>query len=47
MTRWEYKVIRPDGYKNDIFYEISDSGKDGWELVGLVGGYIYLKRPIK
>jgi hypothetical protein len=47
MTRWEYRVVRPDAHKNDIFHEINTAGKDGWELVGLVGQFIYMKRPIK
>lgn len=47
MTQWEYKVVLPDAHKNDIFYEISRSGKEGWELVGLVGQYIYMKRVVQ
>lgn len=43
---WEYKVVRADGHPNDTFHAVARAGKDGWELVGPVGYYLYLKRPV-
>lgn len=43
---WEYKVIRAEAHPNDVFTAIARAGKEGWELVGPVGYYLYLKRPI-
>lgn len=45
MVTWEYKVLHSDAHRNDIFSAMCRAGKDGWELVGQIGVYIYLKRP--
>lgn len=42
---WEYMVLNSEVHRNDLFAEISRAGKNGWELVGPIGYYIYLKRP--
>lgn len=44
--QWEYKVLNGDAHRNDIFSAMQQAGKEGWELVGPVGYYIYLKRPV-
>lgn len=42
---WEYMVLNSEAHPNDLFSAISAAGEDGWELVGPIGYYIYLKRP--
>lgn len=44
---WEYKVISANGDANDVFHAVVRAGKEGWELVGPVGYYLYLKRPVR
>lgn len=46
MTTWEYQVFRVEAHPNDLFFVISQAGKDGWELVGQVGLRVYMKRPV-
>lgn len=46
MTTWEYQVFRVEAHPNDLFFVISQAGKDGWELVGQVGLRVYMKRPL-
>lgn len=41
---WEYKVLRSECHPNDLFTAISRAGREGWELVGTIGYYVYLKR---
>lgn len=45
MTIWEYRVFRTEAHPNDLFFEISQAGKEGWELVGTIGLRAYMKRP--
>lgn len=53
--RWEYhradeylKVVldssNSKGYK--VIYTADSLGNEGWELVAIVGGYFYFKRPL-
>lgn len=46
MGSWEYKVLRTEGHPNDLFFAASQAGKQGWEMVGPVGYYLYFKRPL-
>lgn len=46
MTRWEYKLLNSQAHHNDIASAVMRAGKEGWELVGPIGYYIYMKRPL-
>lgn len=46
MTTWEYKALRTEAHPNDLFFAISQAGKEGWELVGTIGLRAYMKRPV-
>ena len=46
MTIWEYRVFRTEAHPNDLFFAISQAGKEGWELVGTIGLRAYMKRPV-
>lgn len=44
MTKWEYARIGGSyGYKLD---SMNLMGKNGWELVAMLDGYCYFKRPL-
>lgn len=46
LAVWEYMVLPTDRHPNDLFFQISRAGRQGWELVGPVGNYVYLKRAL-
>jgi len=45
--KWEYRVLNLDAHPTDLFAAISRAGKEGWELVGPMKDYVYVKRPVQ
>jgi hypothetical protein len=41
MQRWEYKIV----YFTEEEARLNALGNDGWELVSVYKGAMYLKRP--
>jgi hypothetical protein len=48
LPRWEYRVLSKDQLlqqgKQDLAAGLNSLGKQGWELVGIDGGYIFKRR---
>jgi hypothetical protein len=55
VTKWEYKMIDTKGMKGTPVENLTEAGKDGWELVcmetsqnmGMYRYYFLMKRPVQ
>lgn len=56
MVKWEYKTIAPGlelsatveylDWKSQVEPQLEALGKDGWELIGIMGLIFIFKRPV-
>jgi len=44
---WEYQITRLDNLDVPKSETLNKLGRDGWELVSVVGFYAFLKRELK
>lgn len=45
--KWEYSVIATSGIEAITQNRLNEFGGEGWELVAVYDGFLYLKRPIQ
>ena len=43
--KWEYSVIATSGIEAITQNRLNEFGGEGWELVAVYDGFLYLKRP--
>ena len=43
ITKWEYRILNKSYDSSNK--ELEKLGKEGWEMSGIMGIYIYFKRP--
>ena len=46
MIKWEYLTIQDSSYSEGFAGKLNGLGREGWELIVVMNGMFYLKRPI-